>query len=39
KDNLEKALLDAIYANDCQIWDGRATKRWGVEGRIEIAVA
>ncbi|MGL5289400.1 MAG: nuclease domain-containing protein [Aeromonas sp.] len=39
KDNLEKALLDAIYAEDCQIWDGRTTKRWGVEGRIEITVA
>lgn len=36
KDNLEKALLDALYQNDCHIWDGRVTKLWGESGRIMI---
>jgi Holliday junction resolvase RusA-like endonuclease len=36
KDNLEKALLDAIYRDDSQVWDGRVTKIWGYEGRIYI---
>lgn len=36
KDNLEKALLDAVYDNDCKVWDGRVTKRWGREGAIII---
>ena len=39
KDNLEKALLDAIFGEDCRIWDGRITKKWGVDGRIEIGAA
>jgi len=36
KDNLEKALMDAIYADDAHIWDSRVTKRWGEEGQIVI---
>ena len=36
KDNLEKALLDAIFGDDSHIWDGRVTKLWGAEGRIII---
>lgn len=36
KDNLEKALLDAIFDNDSKIWDGRVTKIWGVTGQIII---
>ncbi len=36
KDNLEKALLDAIFKDDSQIWDGRVTKLWGIEGCIII---
>lgn len=36
KDNLEKALLDAIFDDDCRIWDGRVTKRWGETGQIII---
>lgn len=36
KDNLEKALLDAIFDNDSHIWDGRVTKRWGIEGKIIV---
>ena len=36
KDNLEKALLDAVYGNDCVVWDSRVTKRWARNGAIEI---
>ncbi|CNL09497.1 Holliday junction resolvase [Yersinia mollaretii] len=36
KDNLEKALLDAIFEDDCRIWDGRVTKLWGEIGKIII---
>jgi Holliday junction resolvase RusA-like endonuclease len=36
KDNLEKALLDAVYGNDCVVWDSRVTKRWARAGSIEI---
>lgn len=36
KDNLEKALLDAVHAEDCAVWDSRVTKRWGEEGAIII---
>lgn len=34
KDNLEKALLDAMYSEDMAAWDGRVTKVWGTEGAI-----
>lgn len=36
KDNLEKALLDAVYGEDCHVWDGRVSKIWGVEGGFII---
>lgn len=36
KDNLEKALLDAIFDDDARIWDGRVTKIWGERGCIQI---
>ena len=37
KDNLEKALLDALCPDgDARIWDGRVTKRWGYKGQIII---
>ena len=36
KDNLEKALLDACYGQDCRVWDGRCSKIWGDEGMIVI---
>ena len=36
KGNLEKALLDAIYDEDCTVWDSRVTKYWSYEGKIEI---
>ena len=36
KDNLEKALLDAVFESDAHIWDSRVTKIWGDKGRILI---
>lgn len=36
KDNLEKALLDAIYESDAHIWDSRVSKLWGYFGSIII---
>ena len=36
KDNLEKALLDAIFDDDSRVWDGRVTKVWGKRGQIII---
>lgn len=36
KDNLEKALLDALHEDDSHIWDGRVTKLWGEFGRIIV---
>lgn len=39
KDNLEKALLDAVYQSDAHIWDARITKIWGRNGAIIIGKA
>lgn len=36
KDNLEKALLDAVFGQDKHVWDGRVSKLWGYEGAIRI---
>lgn len=36
KDNLEKALLDAVFDEDCRVWDSRVTKIWGETGAIII---
>lgn len=36
KDNLEKALLDAVYDEDCRVWDSRTTKLWAEEGYIKV---
>jgi len=38
RDNLEKALLDALYKNDAIVWDCHTTKRWGRKGKIIIEV-
>ena len=36
-DNLLKALLDAIYEEDCGIWSlSKIEKRWGKVGQIKI---
>lgn len=37
RDNLEKALLDAVYGEDCQVWDGRTTKLWGRRGLVLLS--
>lgn len=37
RDNLEKALLDALHSDDCAVWDGRTTKRWSEAGYITIS--
>lgn len=36
KDNLEKALLDALFEDDSHIWDSLVSKIWGEEGAIVI---
>jgi len=36
KDNLEKALLDAMFKQDCHVWDGRCSKLWGDKGLIVL---
>lgn len=36
KDNLEKALLDALYENDSHIWSGWAEKRWSRMPGIQV---
>ena len=35
-DNLCKALLDALYGDDSHIADIALSKRWAIEGSIEI---
>lgn len=35
-DNLLKGLLDAVYGEDCGVWDIRVRKRWGVMGEIMV---
>jgi Holliday junction resolvase RusA-like endonuclease len=41
KDNLEKAVLDALrgvlWADDCQVFDGRVRKVYSPRPRVEIA--
>ncbi|WP_313609992.1 RusA family crossover junction endodeoxyribonuclease [Atlantibacter hermannii] len=38
-DNMLKALMDAIYADDAHVWDCRVTKVWGETGQIIIKEA
>jgi Holliday junction resolvase RusA-like endonuclease len=35
-DNLIKALLDALFENDSEVWDLHATKIWGRKGKIIV---
>jgi Holliday junction resolvase RusA-like endonuclease len=35
-DNIEKAILDALYKNDSHIWNVHHIKIWGDEGKILI---
>jgi Holliday junction resolvase RusA-like endonuclease len=36
KDNMEKAILDALHIEDAHIWSGWAEKRWARTGSIKI---
>lgn len=36
KDNLEKALMDAMFLDDSGVWDSRTIKLWADNGGIEI---
>ncbi|EBZ1027982.1 endodeoxyribonuclease [Salmonella enterica subsp. enterica serovar Muenchen] len=36
RDNREKSLLDALFSEDCGLWDGQTTKVWGETGQIII---
>ncbi|AUZ65773.1 MULTISPECIES: RusA family crossover junction endodeoxyribonuclease [Citrobacter] len=36
-DNMIKALMDALFADDAHIWDFRVTKVWGETGQILIS--
>lgn len=38
KDNLEKALLDAVFEEDSNVWDGRVTKKWAYNGAIQVEI-
>jgi Holliday junction resolvase RusA-like endonuclease len=35
-DNLAKGLTDALFDEDCELWDVRVTKLWGRQGQIII---
>jgi Holliday junction resolvase RusA-like endonuclease len=35
-DNLAKGLTDALFDEDCELWDVRVTKLWGRQGKIII---
>ncbi len=38
-DNLLKGLIDALRpGNDAGVWDERGTKRWAIDGKIEILI-
>lgn len=37
RDNLEKALLDSVYGEDCHVADGRVTKLWGTKDLIIVS--
>jgi Holliday junction resolvase RusA-like endonuclease len=38
KDNLEKAVLDALFGEDSFVWYGSQEKRWAYSGRVEICM-
>lgn len=35
-DNLAKGLMDAVFADDCRVWDARWSKVWGEQGEIIV---
>lgn len=38
RDNIDKAVLDALFEDDCAIASGTIEKRWGTQARIEITI-
>lgn len=38
RDNIDKAVLDALFEDDCAIASGTIEKRWGTPARIEITI-
>lgn len=38
RDNIDKALLDALFVNDSAIALGTVEKRWGFPTRLEVAI-
>jgi Holliday junction resolvase RusA-like endonuclease len=38
RDNVDKAILDALFPNDSAIADGVISKRWGEPARVEIEI-
>lgn len=38
RDNIDKALLDALFDEDSAIADGTLSKRWAREGRIDVVI-
>lgn len=37
RDNLEKAVLDAHFGEDCHVWNGQTTKIWGRMGMLLVS--
>lgn len=37
RDNLEKAVLDCYYGEDCHVWNGQTTKIWGRVGLLLVS--
>ena len=37
-DNFCKGILDAVFEEDCRVWDIRATKLWGRKGKIIVRI-
>jgi len=38
RDNIDKAILDALFKNDSAIALGTVEKRWGVPARLEVVI-
>ena len=38
RDNLEKAVMDALFQDDSGVWRGHQEKRWGDAGRIDLTL-
>jgi len=37
RDNIDKAITDALYKDDAHLWDGRVSKLWGYQGFILVS--